>query len=94
MHSFGSSSLLLRTVRQLPLLAGLFCLALLTTRGSAASQPNLVIFYADDLGWGEVSCQGFAQDIPTPNIDSIARNGIRFTNGYVAATYCLSLIHI
>jgi arylsulfatase A-like enzyme len=55
--------------------------------GSAATQPNLVIFYADDLGWGELGCQGDAE-IPTPHIDSLAKNGIRFTNGYVAATYC------
>jgi len=53
----------------------------------AADQPNLVIFYADDLGWGETGCQG-NKDIPTPNIDSLAANGIRFTQGYVAATYC------
>src|SRR5947207_3202387 len=54
---------------------------------NAADKPNLVIFYADDLGWGETGCQG-AKDIPTPHIDSIAANGIRFTQGYVAATYC------
>lgn len=53
----------------------------------AAEKPNLLIFYADDLGWGETGCQG-SKDIPTPNIDSIAKNGIRFTQGYVAATYC------
>ena len=53
----------------------------------AAQPPNLVIFYADDLGWGELGSQG-NQDIPTPHIDAIARQGIRFTNGYVAATYC------
>ena len=56
-------------------------------RASAADKPNLVIFYADDLGWGECGCYG-CKDIPTPNIDSIAKNGIRFTQGYVAATYC------
>jgi arylsulfatase A-like enzyme len=53
----------------------------------AASPPNVVIFYADDLGWGELGCQGNPQ-IPTPHIDAIARNGVRFTQGYVAATYC------
>ncbi len=52
-----------------------------------AAPPNLLIIYADDLGWGELSCQG-GKDIPTPNIDAIARQGIRFTSGYVAATYC------
>lgn len=47
----------------------------------------MVIFYADDLGWGELGCQG-NPEIPTPHIDSIALNGVRFTQGYVAATYC------
>ena len=51
-----------------------------------AAPPNVVIFYADDLGWGELGCQGNSS-IPTPNIDAIARAGVRFTNGYVAATY-------
>jgi arylsulfatase A-like enzyme len=54
----------------------------------AESRPNVIIFYADDLGWGEVTAQGFSKDIPTPHIDSLAQNGLRFTNGYVAATYC------
>src|SRR5436190_82398 len=53
----------------------------------AADKPNFVIFYADDLGWGETGCQG-CKDIPTPHIDSLAANGTRFTQGYVAATYC------
>ena len=55
---------------------------------SNAAQPNIVIFYADDLGWGELGCQGYTKDIPTPHIDALAKNGLRFTNGYVAATYC------
>lgn len=54
---------------------------------SAADKPNLVVFYADDLGWGECGCYG-CMDIPTPNIDAIAKNGVKFTQGYVAATYC------
>ena len=63
-----------------------FALALAgqVARGAA---PNLLIFYADDLGWGELGCQG-NKEIPTPNIDAIAKAGIRFTQGYVAATYC------
>ncbi|PHX71346.1 MAG: sulfatase [Opitutia bacterium] len=66
-----------------------FVCALLTPfLSSTAAQPNIVIFYADDLGWGEIGCQGFTKDIPTPHIDSLAKNGLRFTNGYVAATYC------
>lgn len=55
--------------------------------GRAADKPNILIFYADDLGYGELGCQG-NKEIPTPHIDSIAKSGIRFTQGYVAATYC------
>ncbi|MEK6261680.1 MAG: sulfatase [Planctomycetota bacterium] len=71
----------------LPLALMVVGLGLNLTAASAADKPNLVIFYADDLGWGECGCYG-NKDIPTPNIDSIAKNGIRFTQGYVAATYC------
>lgn len=54
---------------------------------AATRRPNIVLLLADDLGYGELGCQGNAQ-IPTPHIDSIASNGIRFTNGYVTAPYC------
>jgi arylsulfatase A-like enzyme len=59
----------------------------LSAVGSAADKANVLIFYADDLGWGELGCQGNPQ-IPTPHIDSLAKNGVRCTQGYVAATYC------
>ncbi|MGH8247768.1 MAG: sulfatase [Gammaproteobacteria bacterium] len=62
-------------------------LGLAAVQTRAAPQPNLIIFYADDLGWGDLGCQG-NRDIPTPHIDSIAKNGVRFTQGYVAANYC------
>ncbi|HJO53949.1 MAG TPA: sulfatase-like hydrolase/transferase, partial [Verrucomicrobiota bacterium] len=42
---------------------------------------------ADDLGYGELGCQGNLE-IPTPHIDSIAKNGVRFTDGYVTAPVC------
>lgn len=53
----------------------------------AAEKPNILIFYADDLGYGELGCHGF-KEVPTPHIDSIAANGIRFTSGYVSAPLC------
>jgi arylsulfatase A-like enzyme len=53
-----------------------------------AAKPNVLVILADDLGWGELGCQGITQEIPTPNIDSIAKNGVRFTNGYVSGPYC------
>ena len=54
---------------------------------SAAQRPNIVVLFADDLGYGELSCQGNPQ-IPTPHIDSIAGNGVRFTAGYVSGPNC------
>ncbi|MEZ6086489.1 MAG: sulfatase [Pirellulaceae bacterium] len=50
-------------------------------------QPNIVILLADDLGYGELGCQG-NPEIPTPHIDSIADQGIRFTQAYVAGPNC------
>jgi arylsulfatase A-like enzyme len=51
-------------------------------------KPNIIILLADDVGYGEFGFQGINKDIPTPNIDSIAANGVRFTNGYVSGPYC------
>ena len=62
-------------------------LAWLAAAKPTAAAPNVIIFYADDLGWGELGCQG-NREIPTPHIDSLATNGRRCTQGYVAATYC------
>lgn len=50
-------------------------------------RPNIVLIVADDLGYAEIGVQG-CKDIPTPNIDSIAKNGIRFTSGYVSCPVC------
>ena len=49
--------------------------------------PNLIILLADDLGYGECGMQGNHQ-IRTPNIDSMAREGVRFTQAYVTAPNC------
>lgn len=68
------------------MLAGL--LAAFALPVHAERKPNILLIVADDLGWGELTSQGFAKDIPTPNIDSISANGIRFTNGYVSGPYC------
>ena len=53
---------------------------------SSARRPNIVVLLADDLEYGELSCQD-NPPIPTPHIDSISSNGIRFTNGYVTAAF-------
>lgn len=81
---------MIRTTRCAWLLALTLCAFVnVATRVTAAEQgkPNVLIILSDDVGWAEYGFQG-GKDIPTPNIDSIASNGIRFPQGYVAATYC------
>ena len=63
----------------------LFCLSLLAH--GQASKPNVIIIYADDLGYGDVSCYG-AKKVATPNIDRLAKKGVRFTNAHTTAATC------
>ncbi|MEK7952488.1 sulfatase family protein [Luteolibacter soli] len=53
----------------------------------AAEKPNIVLIYADDLGFGDVSCNG-ATAVQTPNIDRIAKEGLNFTAGYATSATC------
>ena len=52
-----------------------------------AISPNIVFIFADDLGYGDLSSYG-ASDIKTPNIDFIAKNGIKFTDFYSVSSVC------
>ena len=49
--------------------------------------PNIIFIYADDLGYGDVGAYG-ATELKTPNIDKLAKGGIRFTNGYATSATC------
>jgi arylsulfatase A-like enzyme len=53
----------------------------------AQTKPNIVIIYTDDLGFGDISANG-AKKIKTPNIDRIAKEGLRFTNAYATSATC------
>lgn len=55
--------------------------------GSASNRPNIVILFADDLGYGDLSIQG-AKGFVTPHLDRLAREGTRFTSFYVAQPVC------
>jgi arylsulfatase A-like enzyme len=57
------------------------------TRAAQAKPPNVVLIYADDLGYGDVGCYG-ATKVATPNIDGLAREGVRFTNAHSASATC------
>jgi len=64
-------------------------LALIISQASAAEarRPNVLLIYGDDVGWGDLSCQG-ATKIPTPHIDKLAAGGLRFTDGHCSAATC------
>jgi len=47
----------------------------------SAKTPNILLIYADDLGYGDVGCNG-ATAVRTPTVDRLAREGLRFTSGY------------
>ena len=53
----------------------------------AAEQPNILFIMIDDLGWKDLNCQGSPQ-FTTPNIDRLAKQGMRFTDAYAAAPVC------
>lgn len=68
--------------------AGLFLAVMTGCRGDkkmASTPPNIIIVLADDLGFGDVGFYG-SKTISTPNIDSLARGGVCFTNGYASSS--------
>ena len=62
-------------------------LAALHATDSPKTKPNILVILADDLGYADLGCQG-SPDVKTPNIDSLAANGVRCTAGYVTAPQC------
>ena len=77
---------LIQTSIALILVALPFC-TLATASEDSDSKPNIVIIFADDLGYGDVSCYG-ATKIHTPNIDGLASEGMKFTDAHSAASLC------
>jgi arylsulfatase A-like enzyme len=57
------------------------------SKKAAPRRPNIVFILADDLGYADLACYG-RRDIATPNIDSIAAEGARFTQGYANSAVC------
>jgi arylsulfatase A-like enzyme len=53
----------------------------------APAKPNILFVFTDDFGWGDLGCYG-GQFVPTPHLDRMAQEGIRFTQFYVAAPIC------
>jgi arylsulfatase A-like enzyme len=59
----------------------------LKVRAASSRRPNVVLIYADDLGYGDVGCYG-ATKVKTPNIDKLATQGVRFTNAHCPSATC------
>ena len=52
------------------------------------AKPNIIVILTDDHGWADLGVQGVDAHIRTPNLDHLARDGVRFTRGYVTASQC------
>lgn len=70
--------------------AGLLILppTMLAAPAAPANRPNLVLILADDLGYGDVHCYNAQSTIPTPNLDRLAAEGIRFTDAHAPDAVC------
>lgn len=68
----------------------LFLAALITSCGSvvAAEHPNIVVILVDDMGYGDPGCFNSKSKIPTPHINSLARDGMRFTDAHAPGPLC------
>ena len=63
-------------------------LSFLITALHAAANPNILFILADDLGYGDVGCYNPESRVPTPNLDRLAAEGMRFTDAHSPATVC------
>jgi len=72
---------------RLLLLASALLISLAPASQAADNKPNFILFLADDMGWNAPS--GYGSDLhETPNLDQLAEEGVKFTNGYAACTVC------
>jgi len=79
----GKIQILVPMFLLLPVLIGPFC----DLEAKEPTPPNIVLILADDLGYGDLSCYG-AKDLRAAHIDSLAKNGVRFTNFYANCPVC------
>ena len=64
-------------------------LAALHAADAVKPKPNILLIYSDDHGWADLGAQGVDKDIRTPHLDQLARDGVRFTRGYISAPQCV-----
>ena len=78
-------------MRIVSLLTIYLAIALMGTIHAAddSQKPNILLIYSDDHGWADLGIQGVDQDIRTPNLDQLAKDGVRFVRGYSSAPQCV-----
>jgi len=69
-------------------LLGSLCASAAESNPVQPSKPNILFILADDLGFGDVGCYNPASKVPTPNLDRLAREGMRFTDAHSPSTVC------
>jgi arylsulfatase A-like enzyme len=67
----------------------LFSAAALGCARAEQRRPNLIVVLTDDHGYADLGIQDVVKDVKTPNLDALARDGVRFTRGYVSAPQCV-----
>ena len=78
---------LIRSILRLGSIALLSCFSLSLAGHAKETSPNVILIFVDDMGWMDLTCQG-SDFYKTPSIDRLAKEGMRFTNGYAACAVC------
>ncbi|MBL6711698.1 MAG: sulfatase-like hydrolase/transferase, partial [Planctomycetes bacterium] len=68
--------------------SAVFFLMLLPVPRALGKSPNILIIYADDLGFGDLQCYNPDSKIPTPNLNALASSGMKFTDGHSSSGIC------
>lgn len=79
--------MLLNLMRSALRIGLVLCFLLVMQAGRSLAAPNVIVILVDDLGWADLGCYG-SRFHQTPNLDRMAREGLRFTDAYSACTVC------
>ena len=66
-----------------------FAMVIATNSLADNKKVNTIVIFTDDHGWTDLDCQDIRDDLKTPNIDALAKSGVRMTSGYVTAPQCV-----
>ena len=79
----------MNSIRKITLLAALMLCPLAGLHAApATAKPNILILYADDMGYGDFGANNPVSKIPTPHLDRLAAEGLRFTDGHSSSGIC------